>query len=50
MLARLYYEQGDQESAVKYLHKTLAINTHHDAARLLLEKIEQNSGSESNFD
>ena len=48
-LGRLYHDQKDQENAVKFLRGALDIDAHHDTARRLLEKIEQNSASESNF-
>ncbi len=41
-LGRLYHEQNDVETAVKFLRGALAINPSHDAARRLLKKLEEN--------
>lgn len=45
-LGRLYYEKKDLKNAVKFLRKALVIDSAHDSARRLLEKIENNSASE----
>ena len=41
-LGRLYRERGDLKSAAKFLRAALSVDSRHDAARRLLEKLEEN--------